>query len=124
MGERFLLKDITLTDAQKAKLDEMRSAEREKMQGEGGRGRGDGDFAAIREARAKGDSATVARLIAEQRSKIDAQRDARIAAIRGILSSDQLAQFDANVADLKKRDSEMGPGRGGRGRRGGPPSRP
>jgi Spy/CpxP family protein refolding chaperone len=116
-----LLKDITLSDAQKAQLDKLREAEREKMQAEGGRGRGGADFEAIREARQKGDTVTVNRLLAEQRQKMDAQRDAQISAIRAVLvSSDQLKQFDANVADLKKAQAE---GRGRGGRRGGPPPR-
>ena len=121
MMDRFLFKDITLTDAQKAKLEEMRTAERDQMQAQAGRGRGGADFEAIREARQKGDTATVARLMADQRQKMEAQRDERIAAIRAILTADQVSQFDANVAEMKKRESEMpmGPGR-----RGGPPSRP
>jgi Spy/CpxP family protein refolding chaperone len=122
MMDRFLFKDITLTDAQKAKLEELRKAERDQMQAEGGRGRGGADFEAIREAREKGDTATVRRLMADQRGKMEARRDERISAIRAILNTNQLSQFDANVAEMKKRESDAPMGRGGR--RGGPPPRP
>ena len=122
--DRLLFKDITLTDAQKAKLDELRKAEHDKMQAEGGRGRGGADFDAIREARQKGDTATVQRLMADQRDKMETRRDERIASLRAILSSDQVAQFDANVAEMKKRQAEMPTAPGGRGRRGGPPTQP
>ncbi|HEY9229546.1 MAG TPA: Spy/CpxP family protein refolding chaperone, partial [Gemmatimonadaceae bacterium] len=121
--DRALLKDITLTDAQKTKLQQLRDAEREKIQKDGGRGAGGADFEAIRDARERGDTATVRRLMGEQREKMDARRDEQITAIRALLNADQLTQFDANVAELKKRQSEMGPERGmGRGgRRGGRP---
>jgi Spy/CpxP family protein refolding chaperone len=123
MLDRVLFKDITLSDAQKAKLEELRIAEREKMRADSGRGRGGENFEAIRTARQNGDTATANRLMAEQRAKMDEQRDVRIATLRTILTSDQVAQFDANVAEFKKRESEMGlrGGAGGRGRRGGPP---
>ena len=114
MMDGALLKGITLTDAQKAKLEDLHKAEREKMQAEGGRGRGGADFEAIRAARQAGDTAKVRQLMAEQRAKMDARRDEQISTIRALLNSDQTAQFDANVADLKKREAAMGPGRGGR----------
>ena len=121
MADRGLLKGITLTEAQKTKLEQVRGADRANMGG--GRGAGRGNFEAIREAREKGDTATVRRLMQEQRAEMDARRDQQIAAIRAILTSDQLGQFDANVAEMKKREAEMGPGgRGGaRGRGGRPP---
>ena len=78
---------------------------------------------AIREAREKGDTATANKLMAEQRAKMEERRNTQIAAIRGILTQDQLAQFDTNVAALKKRESEMGGMGMGRGRRGGPPGK-
>jgi Spy/CpxP family protein refolding chaperone len=53
----------------------------------------------------------------QQRAQMDVRRDKQIAAIRGILTSDQYAQFDANVAELKKRAAERGPGMRGRGPR-------
>lgn len=117
MMDAELLKGITLNDAQKAKLEQIREAERAKMQAEGGRGGGRAEGDSIRAARERGDTATAQRLMAEQRAKMEVRRDAQITAIRGILTADQLPQFDANVAEMKKRAAEMG----GRGRRGGPP---
>jgi Spy/CpxP family protein refolding chaperone len=119
MMDRLLFKDITLTDAQKAKIEELRKAERDQMQAAGGRQGGAGaDFEAIREAREKGDTATVRRLMADQRDKMETRRNERIAALRAILTSDQVAQFDANVDAMKKQQAEMA------GRRGGPPRQP
>lgn len=118
MMDSALFKGITLNDAQKAKLTQIREAERSKMQAEGGRGGGRAEMDSIRAARERGDTATVQRLMAEQRARMDVRRDEQIAAIRGILSADQLPQFDANVDAMKKRAAEMG----GRGR-GRPPRR-
>lgn len=113
--DRALFEGITLTDEQKSKLDQIRQAEREQMRSQAG---GREEMQAIREAREKGDTATANRLIAEQRAKMQARMDAQIAAFRAILTEDQVARFDANVAELKKRQAEMGPGREGRGMRG------
>jgi len=122
MLDRQLLQNITLTDAQQAKLEAWRTAQREQMEAQRGQGgRGAGNFEAIRDAREKGDTAEVRRLVEAQRAEMDARRDQQIAAIRGILTSDQYAQFDANVADMKKREAERGPGMRGRGPR--PPQR-
>ena len=117
MMDQALLKGITLNDAQKAKLEQIREAERAKMQAEGGRGGGRAEMDSIRAARERGDTALAQKLMAQQRAQMEARRDSQITAIRGILTADQLPQFDANVADLKKRAAE------GRGRRGGPPGR-
>jgi Spy/CpxP family protein refolding chaperone len=115
MMDNELFKGITLSDAQKAKVEQIREAERTKMQAESGGGRAEADSA--RAARQRGDTALAQRLMAEQRAKMEVRRDAQFVAIRGILTADQLPQFDANVAEMKKRAAEMG----GRGRRGGPP---
>jgi Spy/CpxP family protein refolding chaperone len=106
MMDQMLLHGITLTDAQKAKLDEYHTAERAKMQAGGQDGRG--DFDAIREARQKGDTATAQRLMQEQRTKMSARRDDQVATIRGLLTADQQTQFDANVAEMKKHEGERG----------------
>lgn len=119
MMDRALLEGITLSEAQQAKLQDLRNAERERMEAQRGQQQGPpADMQAIREAREKGDTATANKLMAEQRARMEARRDEQISAIRGVLTSDQLAQFDANVAAVKKREAEMGPGFG-RGRRGG-----
>ena len=117
MMDQMLLKGITLSDAQKAKLEQIREAERSKMQAQGGRGGGRAEMDSIRAARERGDTALAQKLMAQQRAQMEARRDSQITAIRGILTADQLPQFDANVAEMKKRAAE------GRGRRGGPPGR-
>src|SRR4051812_16703564 len=121
MMDRMLLDGITLTDAQQAKLDALRAADREKMEAERGNQAGRADMEAIRAAREKGDTATAGKLIAEQRAKMEARREAQVASIRALLTADQTAKFDANVAEMKKRQAELGQGRGGRGPR---PTRP
>ena len=108
MMEQMLFKGITLTDAQKAKLDTVHQQMRTAMQAQRGQGRP--DFSAIREAREKGDTATANKLMAEQRAKMTAQQDAHMATIRTILTPDQQKQFDANVAEMKKHQGEWGPG--------------
>lgn len=108
MMQGMLLKGITLTDAQKVKLDTLREAQRTAMQAQRGQGRP--DFEAIREAREKGDTATVTRLMAEQRKTMEAHREAQFAAIRAILTPDQQKQFDANVAAMKKNQGDWGHG--------------
>jgi len=124
MMDRMLLEGITLSEAQQAKLQELRKAERDRAEAQRGQQQGPpAEMQAIREAREKGDTVTANKLMAEQRAKMEARRDTQIAAIRTILTQDQLAQFDTNVAALKKRESEMGGMGMGRGRRGGPPGR-
>ena len=107
MMEQMLLKGITLSQAQQAKIDSLRQSERAAMQGQRGQG---GDFAAIREAREKGDTATAQKLMAEQRAKMEKQRDAHLAALRALLTADQQKQFDANVAEMKQHRGEWGRG--------------
>ena len=118
MMDAELFKGITLNDAQKAKLAQIREAERAQMQAQGGRGGGRAEMDSIRAARQRGDTALAQRLMAQQRAQMEVHRDAQITAIRGILTPDQLPTFDANVVEMKKRAAEMG-----RGRRGGPPGR-
>src|SRR5690242_2849790 len=109
MMDQMLLKNITLTDAQKGQLDQVRKAERDKMRADGTRA----DFDAIRKARQSGDTATARRLMAEQRAKMDARLTAHTAAIRTMLTPDQQKQLDANAAELKTHPRQLG--RGGHG---------
>jgi len=110
MMEQMLLKNITLTDAQQARIDSLHQAEGASIQGQRGEGRG--DFAAIRDAREKGDTATANKLMAEQRAKMEARREAHLASVRAILTADQQKQFDANVAEMKQHQGEWGRGHG------------
>ena len=110
MMEQMLFKGITLTDAQKAKLDTIHQQFRTAMQAQRGQGRP--DFSAIREARQKGDTATANKLMAEQHAKMETQQQAHLATIRMILTPEQQKQFDANVAEMKQHQGEWGGGHG------------
>lgn len=115
MMDRMLLNGITLTDAQQQKLQALRDADRQ--QAESQRDAQRADFDALRAAREKGDSAAVKQLMDAQRAKMDARRDQQVTAIRALLTSDQYAAFDANVAQMKQREA-AGPPPGARGGRG------
>ena len=110
MMEHALLKNITLTDAQKAKLERVQQSERASMTADNGARRA--AFDAMRKARQSGDTAAAKRLMLEQRTKMDQQFAAHSAAVRAVLTPDQQTQFDANVAEMKSRRGEFGRGRG------------
>jgi len=110
MMEHALLKNITLTDAQKAKLEQVQQSGRASMTADNGARRA--AFDAMRKARQSGDTAAAKRLMLEQRTKMDQQFAAHSAAVRAILTPDQQTQFDANVAEMKSRRGEFGRGRG------------
>jgi len=110
MMEHALLKNITLTDAQKAKLEQVQQSERASMTADSGARRA--AFDAMRKARQSGDTAAAKRLMLEQRTKMDQQFAAHSAAVRAVLTPDQQTQFDANVAEMKSRRGEFGRGRG------------
>ena len=114
----MLLRGITLSDAQKAYLDTLREHDRAAM--EQNREQNQAVMEKIRAARESGDTATANRLMGEQRAKMDAQRDKQAAAIRSILTNEQQAQFDKNLAEMKEREAQF-PGGRGRGRPPGPP---
>lgn len=109
MMEQMMFKGITLTGAQKAKLDTIHQQFRTAMEAQRGQRP---DFSAIREARQKGDTVTANKLMAEQRQKMEAQQQAHFATIRMILTPEQQKQFDANVAEMKQHQGEWGRGRG------------
>ena len=110
MMEHALLENITLTSAQKAKLEQVQKSERASMSADAGVRRS--EFDAMRKARQSGDTAAANRLMLEQRAKMDQQFAAHSAAVRAILTPDQQKQFDANVAEMKSHRGEFGRGRG------------
>ena len=110
MMEHTLLKNITLSDAQKAQLEKLQQTERASMTADNGARRA--EFDAMRKARQSGDTATANRLMLEQRAKMEQQFAAHTTAIRGLLTPDQQKQFDANVAEMKAHRGEFGRGRG------------
>jgi Spy/CpxP family protein refolding chaperone len=110
MMEHALLKNITLTDAEKAKLEQVQKSERASMTADRGARRA--EFDAMRKARESGDTVTANRLMLEQRTKMDQQFAAHSAAVRAVLTPDQQQQFDANVAEMKSHRGEFERGRG------------
>jgi Spy/CpxP family protein refolding chaperone len=111
MMDQMLLKNIVLTDAQKTQLENVRKTERSSMEKDGAGRRA--EFDALRKARQAGDTATVRRLMAEQRTRMEARLTAHAAALRAILTPDQQKQLDANVTELKAHPRQFGRGRGG-----------
>ncbi len=97
--EHALLKNITLSDAQKSQLAQLQKSERSSMQADAKSGRA--DFDAIRKARQSGDTVTANRLMQEQRARMEQRFTAHTAAVRAMLTPDQQTQLDANVAELK-----------------------
>lgn len=119
-GHGMLLRDITLTDAQRAQLQAHRTAQQEAR-----RASADANRQAMERARAarqSGDTAALRAFRTEQQARMAQARDAEIAAIRNILTADQRVQFDRNVAAAKermeKRQASVREGRGQRGPRG------
>jgi len=97
----LLLKGITLTDAQKSQLKQLRDAQREKMQANREAGRK--QFEDLRAARERGDTAAVRVAMEKNRAVMEQQRAQEMAAMRNILTAEQRVQFDKNVAELKAR---------------------
>ncbi|HMC56477.1 MAG TPA: Spy/CpxP family protein refolding chaperone [Gemmatimonadaceae bacterium] len=116
----FLLKDVNLTDAQKAQLKTMREADRKQF--DATRDARKQQFEQARALREKGDTAGARALMEKNRQAMQVQRDQEIGKVRNLLTAEQRVQFDKNVAEMKQRDAQRGAriGReGGRGRRGG-----
>lgn len=108
--EGFLLRGITLTDAQKQKLQQLRESDRATMEQSRTQMRSRMDEA--RAARQSGDTVKAKSLFAAMRKQMEAQRDQHAAQVRSILTAEQQKQFDANLAEAKKRQAERGEGRG------------
>ena len=115
-----LLRGITLTDAQKTRMQELRKAQAPEMK------KSREQFGAVmkeaREARQRGDTATARAKMAQVRTTMESQRERHIASLRTILTADQQKQLDANIATMKERAAKADRGphgeRGERGKRG------
>ncbi len=101
---RLLLRGITLTDSQKtqfvALFDSAQAqftAKREDMLKQ---------REELRAARERGDTATVRDIMRRGREEMEATREQHFAAMRTILTEEQRAQFDKNLADMKQRLQE------------------
>jgi Spy/CpxP family protein refolding chaperone len=112
-GGGFLLRGITLTDAQKARLQQVREANKPT---EAQRAQFQKEREELRALRQRGDTATLRARFAASRTRMEQERAKDIAAIRGILTAEQQKVFDANVAEAQKRQADR-PARGGRGER-------
>jgi Spy/CpxP family protein refolding chaperone len=102
-ADKALLKGITLTDAQKAQLKEIRKQEHGKAQGQAQNAQVRTAMQQAREARQRGDTATARAKMLEVRTAMQQARAQNFAQIRAILTPDQQRQFDANVAAMKQR---------------------
>ena len=104
--EGALLKGITLTDAQKTRLQELRKDNRAEME------KTREQFGAVmkeaREARQRGDTATARAKMEQVRAQMDKQREHQIASLRTVLTAEQQKQLDANVAQWKERARDGG----------------
>jgi Spy/CpxP family protein refolding chaperone len=108
--ERALLKGITLTDAQKTRLEALRKEQEPQVK------QTREQFGAVmkeaREARQRGDTVTARAKMEEVRKQMDVQREHQIASLRTILNADQQKQLDANIAAWKERAAQRRHGNG------------
>jgi hypothetical protein len=107
--ERMLLRGITLSADQQAKLADLRRRERAEFDAKRPNG-ANGQTGAVRPRRERGDTTRMA----ARRAEMEKRFEQRIAAAREILTADQRTQFDKNVAEMKARRVE---GKGGAGLR-------
>ena len=96
-----LLKGITLTADQKAKLKDLRKAEKPNDEFKKA-------MENARAARQRGDTAAARAQMQALRPQMEQARERQVAAIRSILTPEQQKQFDANVATWKEHAAERG----------------
>ena len=114
--DAMLLRGITLSASQQARLEALRTGERQKFDAQRPRdGAGAGQRGGMGQ-RQPGDTAGMG----ARRAEMEQRREQRFASIRSILDAQQRAQFDKNVAEMKTR----GPAQFGRGGRGGEHKQP
>jgi protein CpxP len=109
---RALFRNITLTDAQKAQLKQLRSSAQQNAQSQRTALRA--QFDSARTLRQHGDTASARVLFQQLRERQTQNRDQQIASVRNILTADQRTQFDKNLAELKARRTNRRDGRGHR----------
>ncbi|MGH7638083.1 MAG: Spy/CpxP family protein refolding chaperone [Gemmatimonadaceae bacterium] len=114
----LLLKDITLTEQQRAQIAQLRKTQRAEMQANREKNRS--QFEELRAARQRGDTVAVRKAFETRRVAMQQAREQHIAAIRTVLTVEQRVQFNKNVAELKTRTAQRAErvGKGERGRRG------
>ena len=100
--ERMLLRGITLSAEQQAKLADLRRSERAQLDAKRPN-RPNGQNGAVRPRRERGDTTGMAARRAEMQQRFEQ----RIAAVREILTAEQRTQFDMNVAEVKTRGARV-----------------
>jgi protein CpxP len=105
-GDGFLFREITLTDAQKAQLKQLRESERTAMDAKRDEKRK--QFDEVRAARQRGDTAAARAIMQRNRQAMEQDRERHIVAVRNILTAEQRVQFDKNVAEMKQRQAQRG----------------
>jgi len=111
-ADRALLRGITLSDAEKANLKAVHQKYAAQMKAINEQYKPQREQ--IRAARQRGDTAAVRSLMAQNTGERDQMRSVMTAErndIRGALTPDNQAKFDANAANMKKRFSKFGKGR-------------
>ena len=116
-----LLKGITLTEDQKVKLTELQNQRRAAM--EASREAHRAVMQSARDARARGDTAALESQRSAMRQQMTQSREGYLASVRGLLTTEQQTQFDANVAEMQKQRAERGGKEGRRGHEGRRPGR-
>jgi periplasmic protein CpxP/Spy len=121
----LLLKNITLTEGQRAQIAQLRKTQREEMRTDREKNRG--QFDSLKAARQKGDTAAVRQAVQVRRQVMAQERAQHVAAIRNLLTAEQRVQFDKNVAELQQREARRAErghnGKNKPGQRGGKPGR-
>jgi Spy/CpxP family protein refolding chaperone len=103
--ELMLLRGITLSADQQAKLADLQRHEREQFDANRQRRDGaNGRNGEARPQRQRGDTTGMA----ARRAEFAKRFEQRIAAVREILTADQRVQFDKNVAEMKARRADNG----------------
>lgn len=122
-SERFLFRDITLTDAQKTQIQTLRKTQHDQM--EARRTEMKKQFDDARAARQRGDTAAARAIMTRNRQQMEQAREQHLSAVRNILTAEQRVQFEKNVAELKQRQAARGDRNHGgkRGERGPRPER-
>jgi len=115
-----LMKGITLTADQKARLKELRKSDKDNPVNQQFRKA----MADARAARQRGDTAAARAQMQALRPQMEQAREHQVGAMRSILTPDQQKQFDANLAEWKQHAAQRREGRdGGRdGRHAGAPN--
>ncbi len=109
-ADGFLLRGITLSADQQAKVAELRERQREQFAAERKARTERGTQAPRGERGARQPRDTAA--IAARRAEMEKRRDQHVSELRAVLTDAQRDQFDRNVAEMKARAAERGAKRG------------